>query len=96
MADQNLMRGKGKENCFPELHNHHLTVIRLALHPERFRFEIGPPIFLEIPLTQKIWPFQKGAIVQGELKLKLISAVICNIVLKKVTIVLFKRRCFIV
>ena len=45
MADQNLMRKRGKENCFPEVHNHHLTVIRLALHPERFGFDIGPPIF---------------------------------------------------
>ena len=39
------MRKRGKENCFPELHNHHFTVIRLALHPERFGFDIGPPIF---------------------------------------------------
>ena len=39
------MRKRGKENCFPEVHNHHLTVIRLALHPERFGFDIGPPIF---------------------------------------------------
>ena len=84
MADQNLMRGKGKENCFPELHNHHLTVIRLALHPERFCFDIGPPIFENPPFRM----------IHKKYGLSFFHSL--HVLFKKVTIILFKRRCFIV
>ena len=84
MADQNLMRELGKENCFPELHNHHLTVIRLALHSERFRFDKGPGIFENPPF----------GMIHKKYGLSFIQSL--HVVFKKVTIVLFKRRCFIV
>ena len=77
-------RELGKENCFPELHNHHLTVIRLALHPERFCFDIGPPIFENPPFRM----------IHKKYGLSFFHSL--HVLFKKVTIILFKRRCFIV